>query len=158
MLSLPARLLGENLLLTRAVPGIIRAGSGISRLMGENWLLTRAVTGMVRAGTGISRLMGENAVTGRIFRILATAGTAVGRLMEQSLDGLVLFLRKTVLKEERIRNGEDVLRKYSLSPLHRATVLAVSRILDNFSYAMMMLCIGIVLIFVLVVIALIKWG
>ena len=50
-----------------------------------------------------------------------------------------------------------VLREPRLKPAYRATVMALSRVTDNFSFAMMMLCIGIILVFALIVLALVSW-
>lgn len=152
ILSLPARLLGENMVLRRFPMSVPIA---LARLLGENQVLRRFP---MSVPVTLSRLLGENEVIRRLSRAAVAAGTAAGRLLEQSLDGLVLLLRKTVIKEERLRTGDDLLRERRLKPFHRATVLAFSRVADNFSYAMMMLCAGIVLIFVLIVLALLIWA
>ena len=149
--SLPARLLGENMVLRRFPMSVPIA---LARLLGENQVLRRFP---ISVPVRLSRLLGENQVIRRLSTAAVTAGTAVGRLLEQSLDGIVLLMRRTVMKEERLRTGDDLLRERRLKPIHRATVLAFSRVADNFSYAMMMLCVGIVLIFALIVMALILW-
>ena len=151
VLSLPARLLGENLVLRRFP---ISVPIALSRLLGENLVLRRFP---ISVPIALSRLLGENRIITRFSRAAVMAGIAAGRFLEQSLDGIVLLMRKTVIKEEQLRTGDDLLRERRLKPIHRATVLAFSRVADNFSYAMMMLCIGIVLVFSLIVLALVNW-
>ena len=153
--SVPARLLGENLLLKRFPMSVPIA---LSRLMGENLAIRHVAKGTVWAGSAISRAMGENMVLGRILKAAVLIGSAIGRLLEGSLDGFALLLRRTALREERMKTGEDLLREHRLKPVYRATVMALSRVVDNFSYAMMMLCIGIILVFALLILALAFWA
>lgn len=152
--SLPARLLGENLLLKRfpmAIP------IGLSRLMGENLAIRQISRATVWTGSAISQAMGENTVTRRITKAAVLIGSAIGRVLEGSLDRLTLLLRRTVLREEKRKTEDMVLREPRLKPAYRATVMALSRVTDNFSFAMMMLCIGIILVFALIVLALVSW-
>ena len=135
-------------LLFRWLPALL---SGPARLLGENMILSRFP---LSVPAGLAALLGENRILSRMGKAAVLTGTAAGRLMEESLDGLVLFLRRTVLREEKIHNRENLLHRRALRPTFRATVMAFTRVADNFSYAMMMLCIGIVLVLALIALGL----
>ena len=135
-------------LLFRWLPGILGVPA---RILGENMVLSRFP---VSVPAGIARVMGENLVLTRIAKAAVLVGSAIGRFAEESLDWITWGLRRTALKEEKIHTREGVTHRISLSPFFRATVMAFSRVADNFSYAMMMVCIGIVLVFVLIILGL----
>lgn len=135
-------------LLFRWLPGILGVPA---RILGENMVLSRFP---VSVPAGIARVMGENLVLIRIAKAAVLVGSAIGRFAEESLDWITWGLRRTALKEEEIHTRAGVTHRISLSPFFRATVMAFSRVADNFSYAMMMVCIGIVLVFVLIILGL----
>ena len=135
-------------LLFRWLPGILGVPA---RILGENMVLSRFP---VSVPAGIARVMGENLVLTRIAKAAVLVGSAIGRFAEESLDWITWGLRRTALKEEEVHTRTGVTHRISLSPFFRATVMAFSRVTDNFSYAMMMVCIGIVLVFVLIILGL----
>ncbi len=100
----------------------------------------------------VARLFGENLLLRPLCSGLVLAGSVIGRAMDRSLDGLVVLLRKTLFREERVRDGSRTFPPRRLQTLYHATGEAFSRVADNFSYAMMMTCLGIILILVLMVI------
>lgn len=132
-------------LLFRILPGVL----GIpARILGENLVLRRFPMSLP---AGLARVMGENLILGRTAKAAVLIGTAVGRAAEESLDWITWGLRRTALREEKVHTRESVYRhRISLKPFFRATVMAFSRVADNFSYAMMMVCIGIILTFALI--------
>lgn len=132
-------------LLFRWLPAILGVPA---RILGENMVLSRFP---VSIPAGIARVMGENLVLTQIAKAAVLAGSAIGRVAEESLDWITWGLRRTALKEEEVHTPASVTRRISLSPFFRATVMAFSRVADNFSYAMMMVCVGIVLVFVLII-------
>jgi len=100
----------------------------------------------------VARLFGENLLLRPLCSGLVLAGSVIGRAMDRSLDGLVVLLRKTLFREERVRDGSRTFPLRRLQTLYHATGEAFSRVVDSFSYAMMMTCLGIILILVLMVI------
>ena len=100
----------------------------------------------------VARLFGENLLLRPLCSGLVLAGSVIGRAMDRSRDGLVVLLRKTLFREERVRDGRRTFPPRRLQTLYHATGEAFSRVADNFSYAMMMTCLGIILILVLMVI------
>ena len=100
----------------------------------------------------VARLFGENLLLRPLCRGLVLAASVIGRAMDRCLDGLVVLLRRTLFREERVRDGSRALRPRRLLTLYHATGEALSRVVDNFSYAMMMTCLGIIMILVMMVI------
>ena len=98
-----------------------------------------------------ARLFGENLLLRPVCRGLVFLGSLLGRAMDTSVDGLILLARGTFLREERVRDGSRRRKNPQLQTLRQATEEALGQVVDNFSYAMMMTCAGIVLILVLLV-------
>ena len=95
-----------------------------------------------------ARLFGENLVLTPICRGLVLAGSVFGRGLDRSTDGLILGLRRTLLREEPVRDGLKAGKEASASR-RMAMRLAYSSVMDNFSFAMTIACFGIVLVFLL---------
>ena len=129
-------------LLLRWLPAVLGAPA---RWLGENVLLTPICRAIASDSGELAGALGKNRVLSRISRALVFVATFAGRLMESGTDALILLLRRTVLREERVRDGRSITRHPHT--LRRATGLALSHVLDNFSFAMMMTCLGIILIF-----------
>ena len=129
-------------LLLKWLPDVLGAPA---RWLGENALLTPLCRAIASDSGELAGTMGENRVLSRVSRALVFVATFAGRLMESGTDALILLLRRTVLREERVRDERSIARHPHT--LRRATGLALSRVLDNFSFAMMMTCLGIILIF-----------
>ena len=102
----------------------------------------------------VARLFGENLLLRPLCRGLIFLGSLLGRAMDTGMDGLILLARGTFLREERVRDGSRRRRNTQLQTLRQATEEALGQVVDNFSYAMMMTCAGVVLILVLLVILL----
>lgn len=129
-------------LLLKWLPDVLGAPA---RWLGENALLTPLCRAIASDSGELAGTMGENRVLSRVSHALVFVATFAGRLMESGTDALILLLRRTVLREERVRDERSIARHPHT--LRRATGLALSRVLDNFSFAMMMTCLGIILIF-----------
>ena len=98
----------------------------------------------------LARVFGENL----ILRPLCKAGLLIGqvlcRLFDMGLDGMILAARKTFLREVRVRGSE---------PKHPGLVRTMSTeiseaakpLVSNFTFALMMTCIGIVAVLVVIV-------
>ena len=135
-------------LLLRWLPAVL---SVPARLLGENLLLRRLPIGIpVKA----AEIMGDNAVPRVLLKGLVAVGVFCSRVLENSLDALVLLLGHTTFKEEVRYDKRSLLRREKLRTYKRAAALALSDVLDNFSYAMMMACIGITLVFIILAVVL----
>ena len=128
-------------LLLKWLPAILGAPA---RWLGENALLTPLCRAIASDSGELAGTLGENRVLSRVSRALVFAATFAGRLMESGTDALILLLRRTVLREEKVRDERSIARHPHT--FRRATGLALSRVLDNFSFAMMMTCLGIILV------------
>ena len=135
-------------LLLKWLPAILGVPA---RILGENVVLHRLPLSLP---TALARAMGENAAVRGVADALVLLGVLLGRMMDSSLDALTLLLRRTLLREERVRDERALLRDRRLRTFHRATSLALSRVVDNFSFAMMMACVGVILVFVTLALAL----
>ena len=115
-------------------------------------LLLRVLPGGLGA---VAAVFGENRVLRPLCRGLVFAASVIGRALDSGLDALILLLRRTLLREDRVRDG----RRFSaragwLRIFGRATGEALSHVLDNFSFAVMMTCAGILLVLFLLVVLL----
>ena len=135
-------------LLLKWIPAVFGAPA---RWLGENVLLSRLP---LTAPRELARTMDENTALHGLTDVLVFLGVVFGRLLDSSLDALTLLLRRTALREERVRDERRVLGGRKLGTLNRATALALSQVLDNFSFAMMMVCAGIILVFAALLLAL----
>ena len=139
-------------LLLRWLPAIL---SVPARLLGENQILRRFPVGFF---AGAAKLMGENTVLSVLLKGLAMAGVFFSRVLENTLDAIVLVLGHTTFKEEIRYDKRSFLRREKLRTYTRATAMALSEVLDNFSYAMMMACFGIILVFIILALILFMPG
>ena len=95
-----------------------------------------------------ARLFGENLLLTPLCRGFVLIGSVFGRGLDHSTDGLVLGLRRTLLREEPVRDGRSNVPEATASR-RMALRMAYSSVMDNFSFAMTIACFGIVLVFVL---------
>ena len=99
-----------------------------------------------------ARLFGENMLLRPLCRGLVLTGSVAGRALDTGTDALILGLRRTLLREEPVRDGRSARRSGGISILFRAVSAAFASVVDNFSFAMMIACAGIVLVFLLLLI------
>ena len=81
-------------------------------------------------------------LTGVLPLVLGT----VARVIACSLDYLIAFARGTVLSERRPRTAEARKRSERIMTLREGTNNVVSRVAENYTFAMMMACIGILVV------------
>ena len=93
------------------------------------------------------RLDLEDGVYRPFVAALCFLGTVLARALEGVTDLLILILRRTLLREERVRDARSLRRGGALRSLEQAAADAMGSVRDNFSFAMMMTCVGIILIF-----------
>ena len=100
----------------------------------------------------VARWFGENVIVKPLCRVLFLFGSIFGRAMDTSTDALILLARKSVFREERVKDGSNLTGDNPLKTLGNATAEALSQVLDNFSYAMMMTCMGVIAVLVAIAI------
>ena len=93
----------------------------------------------------IAAVFGENKLLKPAARSLLLFGAAVGRLLSDSLDGLLLLLRRTMFRQKKV---ERPTRK-KINPIRKAlmaTSETTESLMTTFSFTMLMTCIGILII------------
>ncbi len=105
-------------LLTRILPGIF---GSILAVFGENRLLRPAAKGLV------------------------FLGTFAGRVLCDSMDALVVLMKKTVVRERR-SVSPDIGKVTAFRTVREVTQETVGSVRENFSFAMMMTCLGILIV------------
>ncbi len=172
-----ARLFGENRVLTPLSERILRASGAAAAMFGENRVLTPLSERILRASGDAAAMFGENRVLGplwdgtkRFFGVLAHA-------FSDSLDALVLLLRKTAYRdltpepEDEVRSspsyrlGKQLDRiavnrgaekagenRYAREAYEKRREIRIKsrRITGNMSFALLMLVIAVSAVFVYV--------
>ncbi len=142
----PARLDLEDLVyrpvLTRWLPLIFGT---VAAVFGENKVLKpicKAVPGFFGS---IAALFGENKLLGPFCKAALLFGAFIGRVFADSTDALIVFLRKTFVREKKVPTVSS--RKVSRrAMLREGTAAALEPLLQNFSFALAMTCVGILVI------------
>ncbi len=96
-------------------------------------------------GGAIARVFGENMVLKPLCGFIVFLGSFIGRVLCDSFDGLIYLLRRTIVREIPVRGRRDM-RPSRLEIFLRDTNEAVTPIFSNFSFALAMTCVGVVLI------------
>ena len=138
--------------LTKVLPGIF---GPVASFFGENKVLRPLASGFFPAVPGtIAAFLGENRILRPVCRFGMFAGTVLVRAMDMGMDGLIVLLRASVLKERKARG-----RKAAHPGLFRTISAEISGaaklITTNFTFALMMTCIGIIVILCAIVLAVI---
>ena len=131
-------------LLTKALPGIFGA---IVRIPAENRVSSLLCRGVLAAGKALARFFGENRLLRPVCRGLVFLGTFFGRCLSTGTDALFALLRKTVLRERRVQTAEDY-RPGKARTAVRVTEEALRPLAFNFSFALLMTCLGIIVFLV----------
>ncbi len=97
----------------------------------------------------VAAVFAHNVVLVPLCRNLVLAGTLIGRVLADSLDAVLVLLRRTVVREVKIQTGQGPIGR--LRQFERASEEAFRPLRENFSFAMLMACLGILLIFGLLV-------
>ena len=131
-------------LLTKALPGIFGA---IVRIPAENRVSSLLCRGVLAAGKALARFFGENRLLRPVCRGLVFLGTFFGRCLSTGTDALFALLRKTILRERRVQTAEDY-RPGKARTAVRVTEEALRPLAFNFSFALLMTCLGIIVFLV----------
>ena len=93
----------------------------------------------------LARLFAENLVLRRVCRGLVFAASVLAQALNDSTDALIALLRRTVVREVKVRDERAAIHVGRLRALRRATASALDAF--NFSFALLMTCLGVILIF-----------
>ena len=134
-------------LITKILPGAMGA---VLRLPGENVITGKLAKAVLKVHMAVMHvfemdLYRENVVTGTLIRAVLFVLLVLLRALEMSLDGIAVLLRRTILKEKRGKTGKE--GDMWLGRIIAAELTQASRpLVSNFTFALMMTCIGIVVI------------
>jgi len=126
---------------TRWLPGVL---GPVAALFGENRLLRPTAVAVRGASGSVAALFGENRFLRPLARFTVFLSSVFGRVASDSLDALIILLRKSVLRARRVKN--PLRRAGRLRAAREATEETIRPLTENFSFALMMTCIGILLI------------
>ena len=106
-------------------------------------LLTSWLPGIFGAIAGV---FGENLILRPVCRGVLFAASVFGRALSTSMDALIVLLRKTVVRETKVRTLQSEERRSRAAAFRDQTEAALNPIISGFSFALVMTCIGILLI------------
>ena len=129
-------------LLTRWLPNIF---GEFARVFGENRILSPVCRRIPKAFGMAAAVFGEDMILVPLARAAVFAGSLIGRILSDSLDASVVLLRKTAMRERPVK-GAGPGRRSRLKIFMRQTEDAVVPLFANFSFALLMTCIGILVI------------
>ena len=130
-------------LLTGMLPGFF---GRIVAVFGENRVFKPLAAAVPKAAGAAASVPGENKLLAPFAKLIMFLGTFFGRVLSMSTDALIMLLRKTVVRERRVRRAEDSGTVHTLTAMREATAEALSPLTENFSFALMMTCIGMLII------------
>ena len=137
--------------LLRLLPGI---GGAFASFFANNTITMPLAKGVLELGKTFAAIFAGNTVTAPLSKAILEFGKKLANLFSVSLDGLVIILRKTVFREkERVKAETKHGHMYSVL---KEAGYAISPILDNFSFAMMMAGLGIAAVFLAILISVIR--
>ena len=93
----------------------------------------------------IAAVFGENKLLRPLAKSILLLGAVVGRALSDSLDGLLILLRKTLFRQKSVPLP-DAKRMNKFQRAMLGTSETTDSLMSNFSFAMMMTCIGILII------------
>ena len=93
----------------------------------------------------IAAVFGENKLLRPLAKGVLLFGAVIGRALSDSLDGLLILLRKTVFRQKSVPLP-DAKRMNKFQKALLGTSETTNSLMSNFSFAMMMTCIGILII------------
>ena len=105
-------------------------------------LLVKILPGIF--GTVLS-VFGENKLLTPLARAAVFLGTFAGRVLADSTDAVILFFRKTIFKERKAAAPKTDLPGFWWT-IRESTAETIGLLAQNFSFALLMTCIGILLI------------
>ena len=127
-------------LLVRGLPAVFGA---LASVFGENKLLTPVAKRTPAALGALASVFGENRLLAPLSKAAVWLAGLLSKLLSDSLDAVIVLMRATVLRERAVRKGRT--RAGRLAELGEEVRESTRPILQNFTFAMMMTCIGLLL-------------
>ncbi len=93
----------------------------------------------------VAQIFGENRILKPLLAQCLRAGIILTRILESLTDGFILLLRKTVMRERKVKSGEESEPGF-LYRLSAVLAAGAGQLLYNFTFAMMMTCLGIIIV------------
>ncbi|MCR4672630.1 MAG: complex I subunit 5 family protein [Lachnospiraceae bacterium] len=148
----PAKLDLEDLIyrpaLLKWLPGI---GGAFASLLGLNKISGPLSKAVLKLGQALARLFGENRVLAPLSRAVLLIGEFVGRVLVTGPDAFIMLMRRTVVSEMKVEGKEET-RADRMKVRAEVVRGIASPIFANFSFSLMMSCIGIIAILVVTLI------
>ena len=93
----------------------------------------------------VAGLLGENIILKPLCKVAMVLLSVAARILETSMDGWIMLLRKTVMREKKVRGAQSAYPGLfrTLSAEFSGSAEPVT---SNFTFALMMTCIGIIVI------------
>ena len=129
-------------LLTRYLPGCLGA---VAAVFGENRILKPLCRALLPAFGAVAAFFGENRILKPLCRLLMFLAAIAARALEMGTDGLIVLLRRTIFRERKVK-GKKAAHPGLPKTLMAEISGAAQPLTSNFTFAMMMTCIGIVVI------------
>ena len=138
--------------LTKWIPGVLIA---VASIFGENKILAPVCSRGLAAVQRAAAVFGEDKVLTPVCVYGLKLFQSVCYAVSISTDSLILTLRYSVFKEKKVRKA-GVGRMSRMQMLREGTAEAVGPILRNFTFALFMTCLGILVILGVLLIAIVK--
>ena len=138
--------------LTKWIPGVLIAAASV---FGENKVLTPVCRYCLEGVEKIAAVFGEDKILEPVCRFGLKLLERVSYLVSISTDCLILSLRNSVLHERKVRRA-GVGRMSRMRMLREGTAEAVRPIIRNFTFALLMTCLGILVILGVLLIAIVQ--
>lgn len=112
----------------------------------EEGLYRPALTKWIPTGMiAVASVFGENRILTPVCKTFFAAFEGIARIVSISTDSLILAIRRTVLREKKVRRtGVGQISRMRM--LREGTAEAAAPILRNFTFALLMTCLGILVI------------
>ena len=129
-------------LLTKWLPGFFGA---VWSVCAENKILSRVCPAVLKGAGVLAAVFADNRILTAVSKGTVRAASAVARSLSLSTDALIVLMRKTVLRERVVADdGKNPgFWKKRISELRTA----YEPIIGNFSFALMLSCIGMMMVF-----------
>ncbi len=138
--------------LTKWIPGVLIA---VASVFGENKVLAPVCRRGLAAAQSAAAVFGEDKVLTPVCVYGLKLFQSVCYAVSISTDSLILTLRHSVFREKKVRRA-GVGRMSRMRMLREGTAEAVRPILRNFTFALLMTCLGILVILGVLLIAIVK--
>ena len=129
-------------LLTVILPAVFGT---VMSVFGENRILRPFAKAADTAAGELAGIFGENRILKPLAGAVLFAGAVISKVPADSLDAVILLLRKTVVRERKVKIPDNENPGFWWT-VREGTLETVRTLKQNYSFALLMTCIGILLI------------